>query len=71
MITKEQKIAILNVIEALKDAVAEAGEHGAPEGVLYAAFMAHGMSLENFNLMIGCLIKTGNIKKKGNLLFKA
>ena len=70
MITKEQKLAVLTVIEALKDAVAEAGEHGAPEGVLYAAFMGHGMSLENFNLMIDCLIKTGGIRREGYLLFK-
>ena len=71
MITKEQKLAVINSIGAIKDTIANAGHHGAPEGVLYAAFMAHGVSLDTFTEMIDYLVNARVIRREGHLLFKA
>jgi hypothetical protein len=56
------------VVGAILDAIEEAGDDGAPEGILYAALMDK-MSLDSFNGIVDVLVRTGKITKKGNLLW--
>ena len=57
------------IFAAIQDAVKEAGEHGAPSGVIYSALMAHGVSLETYNILIDLMVSRKMIRKQGNLLF--
>lgn len=47
--TKNEQLELLQRVGlAVLEAITEAGEHGAPAGVLYAALMHQGMSLSQF-----------------------
>ena len=64
--TREQQ-AICMVADAVTDAVAAAGERGAPGGVLYAAMMHHGFTLDQFNNLMGALVEVGRLRRTGHL----
>lgn len=53
------------------ETVEETGEHGAPGGILYAALMNVGVSLELFEMIMGTLVEAGKLRKSGDLYFKA
>ena len=57
------------IMDAVVDSVRAAGPMGAPGGVLYAALMVHGCTLENFQALMGVLVKVGKLTQKGNLYF--
>ena len=67
--TNDQMKAIRMIADAIVDSVREAGSHGAPAGVLYAAMMAHGCSLENFEGLMSLLVQVGRFRKSGHLYF--
>lgn len=63
----------VNQLRALLDIVAEsvavAGAQGAPGGVLYSAFMAHGATLEQFENLMRLAVAAGVVTKRGELYF--
>lgn len=69
--TPQQLAALRAICEAIIDAVAAAGTHGAPAGVLYAALMAYGFTLEKFQNYMGALVSAGKLRQEGNLYFTA
>lgn len=68
-LTKEALIAFVELCNAVVDAVKEAGPQGAPAGPMYAAFMSVGMNLEQFERMMAALVKSGRLRKSGDLYF--
>lgn len=66
--TAQQKIGLLQVIQAIRQAVIESGSLGCPEGHVYAALMAQGCTIGQFEDIIALMVRTGAIQKKGNLL---
>jgi hypothetical protein len=66
--TEKQK-AVWMILETIIDSVREAGSLGAPGGVLYAALMAHGCTLEQFEAIMAALVRTGRLRKSGQLYY--
>ena len=56
---------------AIQDAVKAAGSMGAPSGPVYAALMTHGCTLDQYNQIIGGMVKVGMLRKSGHLLYAA
>ena len=67
--TAQQQQALKEICDALVDLVKAAGPLGAPAGHLYATLMALGCSLEQFESLMGALVKVGKLRKRGNLYF--
>ena len=76
----EQKAAVvtaslkqMQAIKAIADAIVEAvragGPTGAPGGVIYAALMAHGISLEQYEQIMEALVRVGRLRRSGQLYF--
>ena len=61
--------AMQAALTAVIETVREAGDTGAPAGILYAAFMAKGMSLANFEAMMGALVTMRKLTKRGHVYF--
>ena len=61
---------VRHVFNAIVETVNEQPD-GAPAGPMYAAFMAHGMSLEQFEQITGALVAAGKIKRRGNCFYPA
>jgi hypothetical protein len=70
-LTAEQARALRMVIDGVLDAVAVAGPIGAPGGVLYAALMGAGISLSQFESLMGGLVRLGKLRRSGDLYFLA
>lgn len=66
--TVQQFQAIQAACDAILDAVKAAGPDGAPAGVLYAALMQYGCTLNQFEQLTGALIRAGKLHKAGHLL---
>lgn len=58
----QQHLNVLKVLEALLATVNEAGQQGAPAGVMFAAWQAHGGSLNSFQQAMGLLVKAGRVR---------
>jgi hypothetical protein len=72
MLTKDQaKAALLQIVDAIVEAIEARGDQGTPEGPLYATLMPFGCTLEQFNMFVEVLVTTGKVRKRGNLLFPA
>jgi len=65
MVTKEQAAAAIRVVQAVAEAIREAGE--IPAGHLYALMM-NVTDLAGFDRIVGLLIDAGVVLKKGDLL---
>ncbi len=59
------KVIVLEVARAIADTIDSAGE--IPEGHLYAALMDK-VSIENFNLLVDLLVRSGRITRSNHLL---
>jgi hypothetical protein len=60
------KLAILaNIVE---DTVREVGSEGAPSGPIYAALMAYGITLEEYEAVIEKLIRSGRVRRSNHVL---
>jgi hypothetical protein len=65
--TAQEIAAIRMVAEAIEDAVKAAGPLGAPGGVIYAALMAHGVTLDQYNQLMSGLVRAGRLTRDGHL----
>lgn len=65
----QQAQALKLVVSATLDAIRAAGPDGAPAGVLYAALMAHGCTLSQFESLMSALVRTGKARQAGLLYF--
>lgn len=68
--TPERIKALRMISDVIMSAVDAAGSLGCPAGVLYAALMAHGCTLAQFESIMGALVRGGSLRKSGNLYFK-
>lgn len=64
-VSHSQLIALKAVCDAIIEAVSVAGPAGAPGGVLYAAMMQYGCTLENFNGIMSGLVGAGMLCRVG------
>lgn len=64
-----QSSALKAIVDAVVETVKAAGTMGAPGGHLYAALMAHGCTLNQFQSLMGALVRMGMLKQKGDLYF--
>lgn len=69
--TKTQIAAIAQLLSAIAETVADSGEQGAPGGVLYAALMHVGVTLSQFDALMGVLVASGRMQKIGDLYFSS
>jgi hypothetical protein len=68
---KAQAIAALRQIaNAVVETVNEQPQ-GAPAGPMYLAFMAQGMSLNQFEQITGALVAAGRITRRGDCFYPA
>ena len=66
--TQQKAAALRLALQAILDAVKEAGSTGAPGGVLYAALLDR-MSLHQFEQIMSALVKAGKLRREGDLYF--
>lgn len=66
---EKQNQAIRAIADAIVESVKEAGELGAPSGIVYAALMTYGMNLDTYHQFIGVLVKLGKLRQQGDLLY--
>jgi hypothetical protein len=59
--------AIRMLADAIVDAVKAAGPMGAPGGVIYAALMAHGLTLSQYDQLMSGLVQVGKLTRHGDL----
>lgn len=69
IITHDQARAIAGILDGIVDAVRAAGPLGCPAGVLYAALMVHGCTLDKFETIMGALVTAGRLTKKLDCYF--
>lgn len=63
----QQRLAVMVLANAVVDAVRGAGSMGAPAGTLYAALMAHGCTLAQFESLMAGLVRVGRLTQAGHL----
>jgi hypothetical protein len=68
MTPQQQARAVRIVCGAIVEAVKEAGDLGAPGGVLYAVLQG-SISLAQFEQLMSALVKTGKLRRDGDLYF--
>ncbi len=64
--THAQATALKQICDAVIDTVKQSGPMGAPGGILYAALMAYGCSLSQFESLMGALVRAGKLTKHGD-----
>lgn len=57
------------IVDVVVDAIKERGSSGTPEGPLYAMLMGFGCTLNQFNVLVECLVDAGKVTKRGNVLY--
>lgn len=67
--TTDQILALKRLTDGIIEAVVAAGADGAPGGVLYAALMTVGCSLEQFETIMSTLVRLGKLQKRGQCYF--
>jgi hypothetical protein len=68
MTRQQQAQAVRVVCRAIVDAVKEAGDLGAPGGVLYAVLQG-SISLAQFEQLMSALVRTGKLRREGDLYY--
>lgn len=63
--TDAQMQAIVGIVTTIIHTVQEAGPIGAPGGVIYAAMMAHGLSLGQYEALMRLAVRSGKIALRG------
>jgi len=64
--TARKAAAMRAVLAVVLEAVKAAGPQGAPAGPMYAALMAQGCTLDQFQAIMGALVKTGKVRASAN-----
>jgi hypothetical protein len=54
------------ICDGIIEAIKAGGPLGAPAGVLYAALMGAGCSLDQFNQIMSGLVRAGKVRKRGD-----
>ena len=67
--TIEQQRALAGVVNAVIESVKAGGTDGAPGGILYAALMGHGCSLNQFESLMSALVGVGKLAQRGDCYF--
>jgi len=65
----QQREALKAIVSAVVEAVAAAGEAGAPAGVLYAGLMQYGCKKSQFDSLMPALVRAGKLRQEGHLYF--
>lgn len=65
-VSREQVQGLLKTCEAVRDAIKELGE--VPSGHLYNVFMQAGVDLRTYEQIIGLIVESGVVRKRGDLL---
>ena len=65
--TTEQIAALRALAGAITEAVKAAGPMGAPGGVIYAALMAQGCTLAQYESIMSAMVRSGNLTRHGDL----
>jgi hypothetical protein len=65
--TTEQIAALRAIADAIVEAIKAAGPMGAPGGVIYAALMASGCTLTQYESFMGAMVRTGILTRHGDL----
>lgn len=60
-----QAHALRVIVVTVLQAIAAGGAQGVPSGVLYAALMAQGCTLGQFESLMGALVHAGKVRKQG------
>jgi hypothetical protein len=61
----EQASALRLIVSAVLETIEEAGPMGAPGGHLYAALMHAGCTYSQFVSLMGALVRSGRVVKRG------
>lgn len=70
MLTIEQIKALKAVMDAIIEVVRQTqGSMGAPGGHIYAALMAHGVTLRQYEQIMSGLVRVGKLRKQGECYF--
>jgi hypothetical protein len=67
--TRALKIMVTTVNAVIETVTESDQTMGAPGGVLYAALMTQGMSLEYFEAMMSAIVNSGKLVKRGDCYF--
>lgn len=65
----KRRALIRATMQAIYEAVSVCKERGAPAGIIYAALMANGCTLEVYQNFEASMIEVGVLRKEGHLLF--
>ena len=68
--TDTQKKVVTMIATAVYSTIKETSA-GVPGGTLYAALMAHGCQLHQFEQIMAALVNSGVVTKRGELYFAA
>ncbi len=68
MTTAEQIEAVFSVMQAIREALWEAGADGIPAGHLYSMLSNFGCSIQQYETIESAMLDSGMVKKQGNLL---
>jgi hypothetical protein len=69
--TTEQIQILKQVCDAIVDIVRQSGPKGTPAGTMYAALMTQGCTMNQFEQIMGGLVRAGQLRKVGQLYFVA
>lgn len=65
---RDRAVAALRLIlDGIVDAVTACEPIGAPGGVIFAALMERGCSLEQYQQLMGALVRAGKLTREGDL----
>lgn len=66
--TNEEQIAVLLAVKVLVETVKEAPGGWAPKGPCYLAFNMQGVTLDQFNNLVGACVNLGFLKSTSEIL---
>jgi hypothetical protein len=66
---EQQRDALRLVVGAVLDAVKVAMPRGAPGGILYAALMEQGCTINQYDSLMSALVRHGKLRRDGDLYF--
>ena len=64
--TPQQAQALRAIVGGIIETVKAAGDLGAPAGPMYAALMGHGCTLNQFQQIMGALVRTNKLRTNGS-----
>lgn len=67
-LTEQQAEAIRKLADIIEETAREAGPMGAPSGVVYAALMGVGITLDTYQSMLGIMEQQGRITVSSDLI---